>query len=424
MFDDLKGFKKHPHKELEVIDNTSPKERPVDADIEIDMDDHDHITNAEETIDLNTIDPKELDYDKQEAKKKRFMWWHRLSKKKKWIIAAAALLVVILIAGGITYALTNKPKPVKKVVIQKKVIPVQVITSRLTGEPVTEAEYKEPVTAVMVENSDEARPQSGLSQAGVVFEALAEGGITRFMALYEEGQVSSIGPIRSARPYYIDWMLPFDAGYAHVGGSPAALTQIQTDNVRDLDEFYNGSYYTRISSREAPHNVYTSLAELESLETSKGYTASNFTGLPRKPDQPSKTPTATSIDFNIAGPDMEVHYDYNAKNNSYLRSEAGTPMMDASTNTQLDPKVVIGMIVPWTQGAADGIGAYYSDYSDVGSGTAYIFQDGTVTQATWNKPAATSQLTFTTSTGSLVKLDAGQMWITALGTSSMVSYKT
>jgi hypothetical protein len=97
-------------------------------------------------------------------------------------------------------------------------------------------------------------------------------------------------------------------------------------------------------------------------------------------------------------------------------------MVDANTGGQLEPKVVIAIVVPWTNGPIDASGAYYTDYSDVGSGTAYVFQDGTVTQGVWSKPTQTSQIQFNTTSGSAIKLNAGQTWITALGTSSEVSY--
>jgi hypothetical protein len=342
--------------------------------------------------------------------------------KKEWAVIVVA---VLLIGLGIFLLLdhhsakpvaTLKPAPVKQ--IKKSTT----VASRLTGVQVTPALAQLPVTGVMIENSDGARPQSGLSQAGVVFEALAEGGITRFLALYEEGQPSSIGPVRSARPYYIDWLLPFDAAYAHVGGSPQALSEIQSANVRDMNQFYNSGAYTRITSRQAPHNVYTSMANLLSLEKSKGWTTSSFTGFSRKSDNPSKTPTVTSINLNIAGPDMAVHYQYDPTLDSYKRSEAGAPMIDSNTNQQLEPKVVVAMVVPWTNGPLDASGAHYTDYSDIGSGTVYIFQDGTVTQGVWSKTAPTSQIQFKTTSGSTIKLNAGQTWITAMGSPPEVTY--
>ena len=352
---------------------------------------------------------------------KRFsVHWPR--SKKGW--AALALVALIVVGLGATILL-NYLNPKSSDIISfthSKEKPAATVASRLTGVQVSPALAKLPVTAVMIENSDEARPQSGLSQAGVVFEALAEGGITRFVALYEEGQPSSIGPVRSARPYFIDWLLPFDASYAHVGGSPTALSDIQSENVRDMNQFYNGNSYTRISSRQAPHNVYTSMANLISLEKSKGWTTSNFVGFPRKKDDPSKKPTATTINLNPSNSDMAVNYTYDPTHNSYKRSEGGAPMVDANTGQQLEPKVVIAIIVPWTDGPLDASGAYYTEYSDIGSGTAYVFQDGVMTQGVWNKPSPTSQITFKTASGSTIKLNDGQTWITALDNTSQVSY--
>lgn len=380
-------------------------------------------TRADEVVTGSDIPPRKpllkRFSDKENAPKRRI----KLTKKQMII---GGSVVVVLVAIGIFLALRpSHPKITKPVAVNKIVVkPVALVTlSKLTGLPVSGPSINElPVTGVMVENSDGARPQSGLSQAGIVFEALAEGGITRFLALYQDDQSSSIGPVRSARPYFIDWLLPFDAAYAHVGGSPTALSDIQSLSVKDLNEFYNGNAYTRVSSRAAPHNVYTSTAALTSLEQTKHWTSS-FTGFPRKADSPIPTPNASSIDFNISYSDMEVHYQYSSTNNSYERSEAGTPMIDADTSQQLDPKVVIGIVVPWTNGELDATGAYYVDYSDIGSGAAYIFQDGSVTIGTWQKTSQTSQMTFTNTDGSTIKLNAGQTWITVLGHATDISYK-
>lgn len=426
MFDDIQS----PHKEPDDL-NQTPKEEAIetkassDADINIVMDDHDkaEVLNKNEQT---GNEPAKKPSDKKSLKDKIKTWWHGLSKQKKWLFVGYAALVVIVLclAGFFIYRHFHK-KPVAKavtVVIPKQTIITNTVASRLTGLQVSKAEADLPVTGVMIENSDEARPQSGLSEAGVVFEALAEGGITRFLAIYEDNDSSSIGPVRSARPYYIDWLLPFDAGYAHVGGSPDALSEISSLNVKDLNQFYNGSYYERISQREAPHNVYTSLSNLVKLEGTKGWTSSNFTGFPRKQDDPSKDPTATSIHLNLSSSDYNVGYTYDKTNNSYLRSEGGQSQVDANTNQQLDPKVVIAIVVPESNGSLDATGAYYSDYQDVGNGKAYIFQDGNVTVGTWQKSSQAAQILFGNSTGSPQALDAGQTWITAVTSTSQVSY--
>jgi len=342
--------------------------------------------------------------------------------KKEYIAAA---VVVILLGGGFAaWSLTRSspppPKAVHKAVTVKKVLPPTPTTvpSALTGLPVSPSLNQLPVTGVMIENSDFARPQSGLGQAGVVFEAIAEGGITRFLALFQDTSPANVGPIRSARPYYEQWALGFDAGYAHVGGSPEALADIKTWNVRDLDEFYNSGYYHRISSRQAPHNVYTAITTLNQLETKKGYTGSTFTSFPRKVDAPAKQPTAKTINLTLSGPDFNVAYAYSPVTNSYARSEGGAVQMDANTNTQVSPKVVIALVMHYSL-EADG---YHSDYTTIGSGPVYVFQDGTVTTGQWTKGSNAGQFTFTGSDGKPIKLNAGQSWLTAVATTNDVSY--
>ncbi len=348
--------------------------------------------------------------------------------KKTWLISGGVFIIILILAGGLTY-MAIRHKPVTLTISQKApkqtakpTVVSSTVASTLTGLQVAPSANKLPITALMIENTPQARPQSGLSQAGVVFEALTEGGITRFMALFQDQLPTYVGPVRSARPYFIDWALGFDAPYAHVGGSPQALSEIQTLNVKNMDYLDYPSYFTRISSRPAPHNVYTSIPGLNSLESSLGWTSSNFSGWPRKPDAPSAHPTVTSINLNLSYSTYNVSYAYDSASNSYDRSEGGVPQIDANTSKQLSPKVVIAMVVPWSQGALDTSGAYYSVYQDTGSGEAYIFQDGTVTIGQWNKASVSAPLEFTTSGGLPIKLDAGQTWITAVANSGEVSY--
>jgi hypothetical protein len=372
------------------------------------------------------LDKSSQEYnDEQKSKKKRRIRLSWPPTKKQWIVIAI-VLVVVLAAGFLLFKHFHKPvvhHELKHIKISQIVAPKPTtVASDLSGLQVNPSLNNLPVTAVMVENSLDARPQSGLSQAGVVFEAVAEGGVTRFMALYQDTSPSNVGPIRSARPYYISWALGFDAGYAHVGGSPDALADIKSWNVRDLDEFYNGSSYHRISTRAAPHNVYTGIATLNQLEDTKGYTSSQYTSWTRKADSPLKTPTAGTINLSLSGVDYNPTYNYDAGTNSYNRSESGAPQMDANTNTQISPKVVIAIVVPESQGALDSSGAYYSDYNVIGSGTAYIFQDGGLTSGQWTKSSNTSQILFTTSAGKNIPLNAGQVWISAVTSTSAVTH--
>lgn len=342
---------------------------------------------------------------------------HWPTTRKGWVILITLLILLLLAACGISYAILHKSTPETAQPIQKATS--KTVPSTLTGLPVDPSVNKRTVTGVMIENSPQARPQSGLGQAGVVFEAIAEGGITRFLALYQDTAPDNVGPIRSARPYYEQWALGFDAGYAHVGGSPEALADIKAWHVRDLDQFYNSGSYHRISSRAAPHNVYTSISTLNQLEVQKGYTTSTYTGFKRKPkENPSPTPTARSINFALSGPTYDVHYDYDAKTNSYLRNLAGAPHIDANTNQQINPKVVIALIMPYSL-ESDG---YHSDYGTIGSGPVYVFQDGGVTHGKWTKSSNTDQFKFTDDNGRTILLDPGYTWLTALADTSKISY--
>ncbi len=396
---------------------------PSSSELVINMGDEENMHNRTNT---SSGSKRSLLSRSSNTKPKKGKFFHL--SKKTWLISGGVLIVLLILAGGIVYmAAHHKPTTVTLSTKAPKTAPQKIntsstVASTLTGLQVAPAANQRPITAVMIENTPQARPQSGLSQAGVVFEALTEGGITRFMALFQDQLPTYVGPVRSARPYFIDWALGFDAPYAHVGGSPQALSEIQTLNVKNMDYLDYPNYFTRISSRPAPHNVYTSIPELNTLESSLGWTSSNFSGWPRKPDAPSAHPTATSINLSLSYSTYNVSYAYDATTNSYDRSEGGAPQIDANTSKQLSPKVVIAMVVPWSQGALDTSDAYYSVYQDIGSGEAYIFQDGTVTIGQWSKTSVNAPLEFTTTSGQPIKLDAGQTWITAVANSGEVSY--
>ena len=223
--------------------------------------------------------------------------WQSLRTRHKVIVIVLALVVIVaasLIARSLLSSSSEAAIEINKT--EKKVL---TIASPLSGLQVSPELAIRPVTGIMIENSVDARPQSGIQDAGVVFEAIAEGGITRFMTLYQEAMPQHIGPVRSLRPYYIDWASAFDASVAHVGGSPDALAQIRSSG-KDLDQFFNAGSYWRDNSRPSPHNVYTSFEKLDALNRSKGYSTSKFDSWPRKAEQKPDAPSVKSIDINIS----------------------------------------------------------------------------------------------------------------------------
>ncbi len=364
-----------------------------------------------------------LQADKKGTTKKP-NWFTKLSKKQKLFILIPSVLVLAGGGGFLVYKLTHSKKaaaPAPVVTEQKAEEPPKptTVAGKLTGVQISPELNSRGVTAVMIENSIDARPQSGLLDAGMVYEAIAEGGITRFLALYQDTQPDYIGPVRSARPYYINWMLPYNASYMHIGGSAEALQMISKLGVRDMCECGQDNPINRISSRYAPHNAYTSMAALDKVRANKGWGNPDFPSLQRKADAPSKAPTAITIDFAISSTAFYVHYDYDATTNSYKRSEGGAAHTDERSGKQLNPKVVVGLVIPYSINADD----IHSDYAMIGSGDAYIFQDGTVQIVKWSKPDQKAALVIQDAAGNAIPINAGQTWFTALGQASMISYK-
>lgn len=332
-------------------------------------------------------------------------WIHRHHLSLAIILGASVVTSVFIVALLSVRGTTgNLPffTPAKKT-------EPKVVHSRLTGLAIKdEAALRAPVTGVMIENSPNARPQSGLKQAGVVYEAVAEGGITRFLALYQHDHPSIIGPVRSLRLHYLHWAAPYQASIAHVGGSGNALSEVRNGNYRDLDEFRHSSTYWRATDRVMPHNAYTSGERLQAVNQSKEYTHSDFTGFARTDGKPAETPTATTVTVNLSGPLYNTHYVYDKANNRYARFMAGEPHHDREAGA-ITPSVVVVLesSAQHRTGSREG----YEDLVTTGSGRAHIFQNGTATEATWKKASATDELQLVDTDGKAIALNRGQTWI-------------
>lgn len=339
-------------------------------------------------------------------------------KKKKLAIVGIILGLIILI-GGVWFFLKPEPKKAEAPVPAAKTAePAKPTTeaSRLSGIQISPEANKKHITSIQIENSPDARPQSGLKDASVIYEAVAEGGITRFNASFLETAPDYIGPVRSVRPYYVDFVAPFDPVFVHAGGSADGLAQLRNVGLKDMDHGANGGAFMRVADRYAPHNLYTTMQKLDQASASRGYTTSNATGFARKAkESPSTTPNAKAINLNLSSFLYNVQYNYDAASNSYLRTMAGKPHTDLRSGTQLAPKVVIAIVTDYSQ---RGI---YSVYRTTGSGKVYIFQDGISTEGTWTKNSVKEQYVFTDSAGKKIELNPGQTWISLVGTPAAVA---
>ncbi|MEK7606788.1 MAG: DUF3048 domain-containing protein [Patescibacteria group bacterium] len=281
----------------------------------------------------------------------------------------------------------------------------------LDGMQVEEGLGYPPIVAVMVENMEEAQPISGLDQASVVFESVMEANITRFLAFFTLGGVdssgkSSIGPVRSARPYFLDWVREFDALYAHVGSSPEADALIKQGAVRDLDQWFQSQYFWRDTSRPRPHNVYTSLELLKRAADKKTITETKIEAWKFKNDAAlEQRGTAEAIAVGYAEP-YRVVWKYDRERNAYAREQWGGPhrMTDGAA---LRPKNIVVAWLPMK--VLDEVGRKW--FGTIGSGEAVVFRDGEAIRGTWRKSAREERMRFFDDKGLEVVFNAGQMWI-------------
>lgn len=359
-----------------------------------------------------------LDKPPKKPKNERLVKINAWLKEHKKIVLLLVIAFTALIGAVLAFLFSTlqygdgfnpfSPKPAEK------------IYSPLTGIEVSKEDSERPVTAVIIENSPDARPQSGLKDCGVSFEAIAEAGITRFLCLYQEAQPELIGPVRSLRPYYIDWLAAFDPTVAHVGGSLNALNEIRGGSYKDLDQFSHPKTYWRAKDRRAPHNVYTNFENINAAnQANEKFKKSDFTGFTRKEDTPSKAPDATLISVSVSGALYNSSYQYNQEGNFYLRSQAGKPHVDREKG-QITPKSIVVIQAPHSTVMEDGS---RETIQTIGTGKATIFQDGTVKSVTWSKKSKSAQLEFLDESGKAVTLNRGQTWITTTPTEREPSWK-
>ena len=297
---------------------------------------------------------------------------------------------------------------------------LEVVPAPLTGLPVTpEAAARHPV-AVMVDDHIGARPQSGFNAADVVIQAPAEGGIPRYMLIFQDTIPTSVGPIRSAREYFLEWAAGWNAMYVHHGGSPQALTTLRTygygQYVWNADGFrWSPTYLWRISSRPAPHNVYTDGKHLRELAAKVGATDGPIAQQWRfAPGSGGELPTGNKIV--VVYPYEKITFAYDPGRNAYLRyiNDSKTPQVDAADNQPVTPRNVV--VVRMHFGPINNFEAYKHrlEAADIGTGDAWISTGGRTTHGTWKKSAIDAPLQFFDAHGHPVTLQPGQTFVEIL----------
>lgn len=288
----------------------------------------------------------------------------------------------------------------------------QVQLPAINGVPVPEFIAKSRPIAVVVENHTNARPQSGLTHADIVYETLAEGGITRFLALYQTQNPKEIGPIRSARPYFNFVANMWGAAYTHVGGSEIALDQLNTGvykKLEDINQFFFGDYFYRSKERLAPHNAYTTLDLIRGLMNKKDWTDWTPTKLGDYETIPTEQlqTTVTKISAKFFDPLYAAEFKFDPAVGLYARTSGAKPAIDKNNDQPVHVRNVLiqyvdDYVVPMEP--VNGLGLKLD-----GDGRAVLFTGGKVTDGTWKY--ANGQNEFLDSNGATMKFQPGQTWV-------------
>lgn len=340
-------------------------------------------------------------------------------KKRFWIITGCIFVVLFLLLGSVAYFLAadfypaifgevKKPKVFELALKSRSADLCDGCVRRAIDGVYVEAELANLYpAAVIVENNIDSRPSSALAKANLVFEAEAEGGITRFLAVYADGgSIEEIGPIRSARPYFVDWARELSALFIHCGGSPASLVKIAQDNIFDLNEFYNEDYFWRDGVRMAPHNIYTSTENINKYLAKKDVEEGMFLSWHFKDDAPEgERPDSAKIKVEYKT-NYGVEWIYNKKTNDYIRYLTGQRHKDSNGDEIRAKNIIVQYI---KAEVIDEEGRLKME--NIGSGKALICLDGKCGAGEWRKDKSSARTRFYNEGGEEFEFNSGVTWV-------------
>jgi hypothetical protein len=274
--------------------------------------------------------------------------------------------------------------------------------------------------AVMMNNHVQARPQSGLNQADIVYESVAESGISRYMPIYWSEGPNKVGPIRSARQYHLEWLSPYDPLYIHDGCASSsdsrvnACGNIYSYAIKDL----RTTGYWRTTDRFAPHNEYNSIVSAWDNGLKNGWggfptiSPLKFKRDAEVKDRGSKSKIVVRHRQDIPNGGLyDSEWTYDSGLNSYLHRIGGQADLDQESGKQVNAKVVVVMEVPM-QSAGDAFARVI--FTTVGEGKAIVLQDGKIITGKWKKTSRIERERFYDSTGKELEINRGRLWIIAL----------
>ncbi|MGY1632250.1 DUF3048 domain-containing protein [Geodermatophilus sp. SYSU D01186] len=282
----------------------------------------------------------------------------------------------------------------------------------LTGVPVG-AVPDRPALAVKIENSVDARPQTGLDAADVVWEQVVEGGITRFVAVYHSALPPEVGPVRSIRPMDPAIAAPLGGLLAFSGGVQSYVSAAQDAGLQVLSQDTGAGGFSRTSTRSAPHNVYAVPQTLVD-QADAAHREAPGNQFEHGTDEP---PTAVAAGQPATGLDLTLsrisspRWTWNAADGRWLRSEGSTPAVEADGRRIGATNVVVLRVDVVATEARDPAGNPVPETILTGTGRALVASGGHAVEATWSKSGTGDRVSLTGADGDPVQLAPGNTWV-------------
>lgn len=302
----------------------------------------------------------------------------------------------------------------------------------LTGLPVEEDAINNRPYAIMINNLNKAQPQLGISKADIIYEVLVEGGITRMMAIFQDvSEAEEIGSIRSARPYFVDIALGYDAVYIHAGGSDDAYAELKRTGIYHLDGVNGGKtdIFFRDPDRRKNMGYEHSLVTTSELilkylptynvrlEHKDGYTSNmQFSD----DAAPAGGLTAESVTVHFSASKTTI-FNYSEEDGLYKASQYGKSYLDGNDSTQISVKNLLVLRTGVNVISGDAAGRI--EVGTTGSGTGSFYCDGKYVDIKWSRAKNSDQYTFTLKDGTELVFGRGKTYICIVSKSDKIDVK-
>jgi hypothetical protein len=352
-----------------------------------------------------------------------------------------ALFIVLILLALSAAACGSADEPEEQPVVVETEVPEPPVTAPVQEEqqgPEAPEEPEEPVKddyslpfegmrpmAVMIDNEGtRVLPQGGLDKAQIVYEVIVEGGLTRLMPVFWGTEPEMIGPVRSARHYFLDFSMEYDAIYVHYGGSPQAGADIKKLKLDEIDGLYLGPdvFWDLTNDRKNWQDSYTSMEKLKKYAEKKKYRSTTEVKFPFTYNEAGKDVVPAgdnAASVTLKYPSMTSKYEYDSASGIYKRFRYGKEHMERVSGKQLTAKNIIVLYVKNWDIKGDYAGR--QDMNTAGSGDGYFISCGKAVKIKWSKESRSAQTRYTYENGEPVVLNRGQTWIQVMPVNAKVT---